>query len=57
VPLGLSYVAVAREFGDKKFMLNAVEKNGYPWQSYVDIDDIDCIWAKMDAQTQEEEYS
>lgn len=45
-PFGLSYVAVAREFGDTKFMLNAIEKDGYPWQSYVDIDDIDGIWAK-----------
>lgn len=45
-PLGLAYVAVARESGNADAMLKAMEHDDYPWQSYIDIDDADGIWAK-----------
>lgn len=43
---GLAYVAVARESGNANAMLKAVEHDGYPWQSFIDIDDADGVWAK-----------
>lgn len=43
-PRGLAYVAVARETKDTRAMIAAVEKDGYPWQSYIDIDDADGVW-------------
>lgn len=43
-PKGLAYVAVAREFGNADEMHKAIEKDGYPWKSYVEIDDRDNIW-------------
>lgn len=50
-PKGLAYVAVAREIGNADMMLKAAENDGYPWQSYVDIDDADGVWAKNGCPT------
>lgn len=43
---GLAYVAVARESGNAEAMLKAAEHDGYPWQSFIDLDDADGVWAK-----------
>ena len=45
-PLGLAYVAVARERGNTKAMKKAMEVDGYPWMSFVDLDDKDGVWKK-----------
>lgn len=42
---GFVVVAVAREHGNTDAMLRAIEKDGYPWQSYVDLNDADGVWA------------
>jgi len=44
-PKGLAFVAVAREMDNEKAMLAAIGRDGYPWQSYIDLDDADGIWA------------
>ncbi len=51
VDRGLSYVAVAREMGNTKSMNIAMERDGYPWKSFVDINDADGIWAKNGCPT------
>lgn len=41
---GFKVVAVARERGNCDAMNEAMRKDGYPWESFVDLDDRDNIW-------------
>ncbi|MDE7418595.1 MAG: redoxin family protein [Muribaculaceae bacterium] len=41
---GFKVVAIAREGGDCKAMNVAMEKDGYPWESFVDLNDRDKVW-------------
>lgn len=45
-PKGLAFIAVAREMEQTESMTAAMAKDGYPWQSYVDLDDKDGVWMK-----------
>ncbi len=37
-------VAIAREQDDCKDMNKALAKDGYPWESFVDLGDKDNVW-------------
>ena len=41
---GFKVIAVARERGDCDAMKMAMQKDGYPWESFVDLDDADNVW-------------
>lgn len=41
---GFKVVAIAREQADCKAMNEAMEKDGYPWESFVDLNDQDKVW-------------
>lgn len=41
---GFKVVAIAREQADCKAMNEAMEKDGYPWESFVDLNDQDNVW-------------
>ncbi len=41
---GFKVVAIAREQDDCKDMNKAIAKDGYPWESFVDIGDKDKVW-------------
>lgn len=45
-PFGFNVVAVAKEDADLSAMNEAIAKDGYPWESFVDIADRDKIWAR-----------
>ncbi len=41
---GFKVVAIAREQKDCNAMNEAMEKDGYPWESFVDLNDQDKVW-------------
>ncbi len=41
---GFKVVAIAREKGDCNAMNEAMKKDGYPWESFVDLNDQDKVW-------------
>lgn len=41
---GFKVIAVARESDDCTAMNEAMKKDGYPWESFVDINDRDNVW-------------
>ena len=41
---GFKLIAIAREKNDCKAMNRAMEKDGYPWESFVDLNDRDNVW-------------
>ena len=41
---GFKVIAIAREQSDCKAMNEAMEKDGYPWESFVDLNDQDKVW-------------
>lgn len=41
---GFTVVAIAREDGSCEQMNRAMKKDGYPWESFVDLNDQDKIW-------------
>lgn len=41
---GFKVVAIAREQADCKAMNEAMETDGYPWESFVDLNDQDKVW-------------
>ncbi len=41
---GFKVIAVARESDNCREMKKAMEKDGYPWESFVDLNDRDNIW-------------
>lgn len=41
---GFKVIAVARESDNCRDMNKAMEKDGYPWESFVDLNDRDNIW-------------
>lgn len=41
---GFKVIAVARESDDCNAMNEAMEKDGYPWESFVDLNDQDKVW-------------
>ncbi len=41
---GFKVVAVARERDDCRAMNEAMKNDGYPWESFVDLDDRDNVW-------------
>ncbi len=41
---GFKVVAIAREYNDCKAMRKAMEMDGYPWDSFVDLKDSDNVW-------------
>ncbi len=41
---GFKVVAIARENVDCNAMNEAMEKDGYPWESFVDLNDQDKVW-------------
>ncbi len=43
---GLKIVAIARESNDSKAMEAAMERDGYPWESFIEINDSGNIWQK-----------
>lgn len=45
-PFGFNVVAVAKEDADLSAMNEAIAKDGYPWESFVDIADRDKVWAR-----------
>lgn len=45
-PFGFKVVAVAKEDADLSAMNEAIAKDGYPWESFVDIADRDKVWAR-----------
>lgn len=46
---GFAVVAVAREQGNTQNMQAAMEKDGYPWPSLVDLDDRHAVWERLGA--------
>ncbi len=41
---GFKVIAIARETGDCNAMNRAMEKDGYPWESFIDLNDTDNVW-------------
>ncbi len=41
---GFKVIAVARECENCEAMNEAMKKDGYPWESFVDLNDIDNVW-------------
>lgn len=46
---GFKVVAIAREQADCTAMNEAMDMDGYPWESFVDLNDQDKIWRKNSA--------
>lgn len=46
-PKGLAVIGIARETDDDQSMRVAMQRDGYPWPSLVEINDSDHIWAKF----------
>ncbi len=44
---GFTVIAVAREAMDTKAMQAAMEQDGYPWPSLVDLDDRHAVWERL----------
>ena len=46
---GFKVIAVARESGNTEEMEAAMKADGYPWESFVDLNDRDSIWRRNGA--------
>lgn len=46
---GFKVIAVARESGNTEDMEAAMKTDGYPWESFVDLNDRDSIWRRNGA--------
>ncbi|MCC8118091.1 MAG: TlpA family protein disulfide reductase [Bacteroidales bacterium] len=49
---GFQVIAVARESENTKAMEKAMEQDGYPWASYVDLNDAHRVWAEFGVDSQ-----
>lgn len=45
-PKGLAVIGLAREMKDDKALRAAIKKDGYPWPSLAEINDVNFIWAR-----------